>query len=282
MRKEAAQEWRINMRNRFDRQLVQLNDELIEMGGMIEKAIADTVKALVNQDTELAKVVIDYDEEIDHQEREIEQLCLKLLLQQQPVARDLRLISSALKMITDMERIGDQASDIAELSLQLGDVSDIDEYSNGEIAISFVGKDNISDYVVIEATADNFNTKFTIHNSDNRSSVIVDAKNGNEYMKMKLDCSLSGSNVNINEMSIDMNIEDVKANMKITGDYSQKEFSTMKYSSSSFPKPVNVDKMTSAQQTALATELVKNSAVFKKIISDDLYKQLFSVALSGN
>ena len=100
MRKEAAQEWRINMRNRFDRQLVQLNDELIEMGGMIEKAIADTVKALVNQDTELAKVVIDYDEEIDHQEREIEQLCLKLLLQQQPVARDLRLISSALKVTT--------------------------------------------------------------------------------------------------------------------------------------------------------------------------------------
>lgn len=162
------------------------------------------------------------------------------------------------------------------------DVSDIDEYSNGEIAISFVGKDNISDYVVIEAAADNFNTKFTIHNSDNRSSVIVDAKNGNEYMKMKLDCSLSGSNVNINEMSIDMNTEDVKANMKITGDYSQKEFSSMKYSSSSFPKPVNVDKMTSAQQTALVTEFVKNSAVFKKIISDDLYKQLFSVALSGN
>ncbi len=162
------------------------------------------------------------------------------------------------------------------------DVSDIDEYSNGEIAISFVGKDNISDYVVIEATADNFNTKFTIHNSDNRSSVIVDAKNGNEYMKMKLDCSLSGSNVNINEMSIDMNTEDVKANMKITGDYSQKEFSSMKYSSSSFPKPVNVDKMTSAQQTALVTEFVKNSAVFKKIISDDLYKQLFSAALSGN
>ena len=92
MRKEAAQEWRINMRNRFDRQLVQLNDELIEMGGMIEKAIADTVKALVNQDTELANAVIDYDEEIDHQEREIEQLCLKLLLQQQPVARDLRLV----------------------------------------------------------------------------------------------------------------------------------------------------------------------------------------------
>ena len=82
------------MRNRFDRQLVQLNNELIEMGGMIEKAISDTVKALVNQDIELASNVIEYDEEIDHQEREIEQLCLTLLLQQQPVAKDLRLISS--------------------------------------------------------------------------------------------------------------------------------------------------------------------------------------------
>ena len=109
------------MRNRFDRQLVQLNNELIEMGGMIEKAISDTVKALVNQDIELASNVIEYDEEIDHQEREIEQLCLKLLLQQQPVAKDLRLISSALKMITDMERIGDHASDISEITIALAD-----------------------------------------------------------------------------------------------------------------------------------------------------------------
>ncbi len=109
----------VNMRNRFDRQLVQLNNELIEMGGMIEKAISDTVKALVNQDIELASNVIEYDEEIDHQEREIEQLCLKLLLQQQPVAKDLRLISAALKMITDMERIGDQATDISEITIEL-------------------------------------------------------------------------------------------------------------------------------------------------------------------
>ena len=107
------------MRNRFDRQLVQLNNELIEMGGMIEKAISDTVKALVNQDIELASNVIEYDEEIDHQEREIEQLCLKLLLQQQPVAKDLRLISAALKMITDMERIGDHATDISEITIEL-------------------------------------------------------------------------------------------------------------------------------------------------------------------
>ena len=109
----------VNMRNRFDRQLVQLNNELIEMGGMIEKAISDTVKALVNQDIELASKVIEYDEEIDHQEREIEQLCLKLLLQQQPVAKDLRLISAALKMITDMERIGDHATDISEITIEL-------------------------------------------------------------------------------------------------------------------------------------------------------------------
>lgn len=109
----------VNMRNRFDRQLVQLNNELIEMGGMIEKAISDTVKALVNQDIELASNVIEYDEEIDHKEREIEQLCLKLLLQQQPVAKDLRLISAALKMITDMERIGDHATDISEITIEL-------------------------------------------------------------------------------------------------------------------------------------------------------------------
>ena len=109
----------VNMRNRFDRQLVQLNNELIEMGGMIEKAISDTVKALVNQDIELASNVIEYDEEIDHQEREIEQLCLKLLLQQQPGAKDFRLISAALKMITDMERIGDHATDISEITIEL-------------------------------------------------------------------------------------------------------------------------------------------------------------------
>ena len=107
------------MRNRFDRQLCQLNDELIEMGGMIEKAIEDTIKALVTQDVTLANKVIKMDDDIDSQEREIENLCLKLLLQQQPVARDLRLISSALKMITDMERIGDHATDIAEITIEL-------------------------------------------------------------------------------------------------------------------------------------------------------------------
>ena len=105
------------MRNRFDRQLKKLNDELIDMGNMIEKSIEKALVALVTQNVEKAQEVIAYDLEIDRQEREIESLCMKLLLQQQPVARDLRLISSALKMITDMERIGDQAADIAELAI---------------------------------------------------------------------------------------------------------------------------------------------------------------------
>ena len=109
------------MRNRFERQLSTLNDELIEMGSMIEKSIETAIKALVNQDVDLARHAIEADEEIDRQERIIEDLCLKLLLQQQPVAKDLRLISSALKMITDMERIGDHASDISEITIALAD-----------------------------------------------------------------------------------------------------------------------------------------------------------------
>lgn len=91
------------------------------MGSMIEKSIETAIKALVNQDVDLARHAIEADEEIDRQERIIEDLCLKLLLQQQPVAKDLRLISSALKMITDMERIGDHASDISEITIALAD-----------------------------------------------------------------------------------------------------------------------------------------------------------------
>ena len=103
------------MRNKFDEQLKLLNEELNEMGARCESAIANSAKALLTGDKSLAEHAISIDSEIDQQEREIESLCLKLLLQQQPVARDLRQISSALKMITDMERIGDQAADIAEI-----------------------------------------------------------------------------------------------------------------------------------------------------------------------
>ena len=109
------------MRNRFERQLLELNNELIQMGSMIERAIEMGISALVRQDVEKAKKAIAYDEEIDEQEKTVESLWMKLLLQQQPVAKDLRLISAALKMITDMERIGDQAADIADLSKHIED-----------------------------------------------------------------------------------------------------------------------------------------------------------------
>jgi len=103
------------MRSRFDEQLELLNAEMIRMGAMCEEVIALAASALVKGDTETAARIAPLDKEIDQKERDIENLCMKLLLQQQPVARDLRQISAALKMITDMERIGDQAEDIAEI-----------------------------------------------------------------------------------------------------------------------------------------------------------------------
>ena len=103
------------MRNRFDRQLEQLHVELMEMGSMCEEVIRKTSRVLETGEKEMAKDIRKEDARIDEQERLIESLCLKLLLQQQPVAKDLRKVSAALKMITDMERIGDQASDIAEI-----------------------------------------------------------------------------------------------------------------------------------------------------------------------
>ena len=103
------------MRSKFDEQLALLNRDLTKMGSLCEEALALAAKALANADGETAAKIAPIDSEIDQMERTIESLCLKLLLQQQPVARDLRQISAALKMITDMERIGDQASDIAEI-----------------------------------------------------------------------------------------------------------------------------------------------------------------------
>ena len=104
------------MRNRFDEQLNNLNNELITMGALCEEAISAAVKLLVDNDVKMKESVWEADKQIDQKERDIETLCMKLLMQQQPVASDLRTISSALKMISDMERIGDQASDIAEIA----------------------------------------------------------------------------------------------------------------------------------------------------------------------
>lgn len=103
------------MRTRFDMELDTLNSDMIAMGALCENAISEAMKSLFTADKTAAQRTIEEDREIDRKEKDIEALCLRLLLQQQPVARDLRVISSALKMITDMERIGDQAADIAEL-----------------------------------------------------------------------------------------------------------------------------------------------------------------------
>lgn len=103
------------MRTRFDMELDTLNSDMIAMGALCENAISEAMKSLFTADKTAAQRTIQEDREIDRKEKDIEALCLRLLLQQQPVARDLRVISSALKMITDMERIGDQAADIAEL-----------------------------------------------------------------------------------------------------------------------------------------------------------------------
>lgn len=120
------------MRIHFDEQLEQLNKEIIDMGALIEQAIGMAVEALIKQDTEKAHKAMDFDEEVDQKEKLIENLCLRLLLQQQPVAKDLRTISAALKMITDLERIGDHASDISDLAIALSDRPHIEQLTHIE------------------------------------------------------------------------------------------------------------------------------------------------------
>mgnify|MGYP000021267688 FL=1 len=148
------------MRSRFDEQLALLNRELIEMGALCEEVIALSAQALTEGNAELAARVAPLDQEIDRKEREIESMCLKLLLQQQPVASDLRLISSVLKMITDIERIGDQASDIAEIVTYLsgacGHNTHIDQMAQATIKMvtdsldAFVRRDLTLAWSVIE------------------------------------------------------------------------------------------------------------------------------------
>lgn len=120
------------MRNKFDMQLDDMNKKLTQMGELCVQAIANATTALEQGNQEMAHLVIQEDNEIDEMEKEIERICLKLLLQQQPVAKDLRQISSALKMITDMERIGDQTADISEIILS----ADMTE----KLELKYIGK----------------------------------------------------------------------------------------------------------------------------------------------
>ncbi|MGN1155208.1 MAG: phosphate signaling complex protein PhoU [Agathobacter sp.] len=107
------------MRKRFDQQLEELNQEMLQMGTMVEDSIQKAIEALLKQDIELAQTVMESDSQVDQKQKQIESLCFTLLMQQQPVASDLRVISAALKMVTDMERIGDHAADISEMTVHL-------------------------------------------------------------------------------------------------------------------------------------------------------------------
>ena len=137
------------MRQRFDGQLALLNRELINMGALCEEAIAVTARSVLDADRKQAERISALEEEIDQKEREIERVCLRLLLQQQPVAGDLRQISAALKMITDMERIGDQALDIAETAGFMGPLDEEDAglfKSLAQIVVAMV-TDSVDAYV---------------------------------------------------------------------------------------------------------------------------------------
>lgn len=118
------------MRKKFEEQLSTLNDEMIRMGTMIEENIQKAIDSLVKSDIEMAKDIMEKDELVDKKQKEIETLCFHLLIQQQPVARDLRVITAAMKMVTDMERIGDHAADISEMTILMGKDSKIDNFDH--------------------------------------------------------------------------------------------------------------------------------------------------------
>ena len=118
------------MRSKFDEQLLELNKEMIEMGNKIILSIKNAIEALVARDENMAKTIMESDAEVDHLQKKIEGICFNLLIQQQPVARDLRTVTAAMKMVTDMERIGDHAADISEMTILMGQNSQIDKFEH--------------------------------------------------------------------------------------------------------------------------------------------------------
>lgn len=107
------------MRKKYTDQLKQLNEEMVQMSTMIEESIEKAINTLINQDVEQAREIMKNDNLINHEQKKIETICFQLLMQQQPVASDLRSISAAMKMVTDMERIGDHAADICEMTVMM-------------------------------------------------------------------------------------------------------------------------------------------------------------------
>ena len=182
------------MRTMFDEQLELLNQELIKMGALCEVSISCAIKSLLENDEKMRQKAIDTDEQIDRAERDIEAICMRLLLQQQPVAKDLRTISSALKMISDMERIGDQSSDIAEITRHITDydkscMEDIKKMSEAVIRMltmsidSFVKKDiDLADQVF--ASDDEVDAYFNKTRQDIITRIASDSDHGGYYLDM--------------------------------------------------------------------------------------------------
>ena len=150
------------MRSKFDEQLKILNQEMMFMGSMIEDSIQKAIDALMSQDKELARKIMESDSDVDHEQKKIEGICFNLLMQQQPVARDLRVISAAMKMVTDMERIGDHAADISEMTVMMAsepyvvDLSDIKKMASETVLMlirsieAYVEKDMLKAQSVID------------------------------------------------------------------------------------------------------------------------------------
>ena len=118
------------MRSKFDKQLQELNEEMIEMGNRIIQSIKQAIEVLVSRDLEKARLIMEGDAEVDSLQKKIENICFNLLIQQQPVARDLRTVTAAMKMVTDMERIGDNAADISEITICMGERCSIDKFEH--------------------------------------------------------------------------------------------------------------------------------------------------------
>ncbi len=168
------------MRTKFDEMLNALNIELIKMGALCEEAITCAIKALLDKDDEMAEKTFRIEKSIDEKEREIESYCMKLLLRQQPVAKDLRIISSALKMIGDMERIGDQAADIAEITRHVGNENVFGKVHIKEMAEATVKMvtDSINSFVKNDTNS----AKCVIMEDDRVDELFIKVKNELIYL----------------------------------------------------------------------------------------------------
>ena len=182
------------MRNKFDEMLDTLNIELIKMGALCEEAITCAVKALLDKDNEMAEKTFRLEKSIDEKEREIESWCMKLLLRQQPVAKDLRIISSALKMIGDMERIGDQAADIAEITRHVGD-----ENVFGKVHIKEMAE------ATVKMVTDSINSFVKNDTNSARCVIMEDDRVDELFIKVKNELiSLIAGNAQMGEYCIDI------------------------------------------------------------------------------